>query len=76
MQDDSKAKDNTTTDTSRRRFIAGLGAAGGLAASGAAVSGTRSPETPATVPDAEQPDESLGYQPTEHVQAYYRSLKD
>lgn len=76
MHDHNKSKDKATTDSSRRRFIAGLSAVGGLAATGAAVSGTRSPATPTGSPDTEPATESLGYQPSEHVQAYYRSLKD
>ena len=77
MQND-KTKDNTGTDSSRRRFIAGLTAVGGLAATGAAVSGSNSPAMPADGASAgtSDPMESVGYQHSAHVQAYYRSLKD
>ena len=63
------------TDSSRRRFIAGLTAVGGLAATQASLSGAAANEQPPTVA-SEQPPEALGYQNSDHVQAYYRSLKD
>ena len=70
------SKNDDKTDSSRRRFIAGLTAVGGLAATGTAVSGSNDPATPASVPETGQPAESIGYHDSEHVQAYYRSLKD
>jgi len=68
-------KQQPKTDSSRRRFIAGLTAVGGLAASQASVSGAATDEQPPAVA-SEPPSESLGYQNSDHVQAYYRSLKD
>jgi len=72
----NNAKDQTSTDSGRRRFIAGLTAVGGLAAAGAAVSANNDAPTPATTPETGEPTESIGYQNSDHVQAYYRSLKD
>ena len=72
--------DTGKTDSSRRRFIAGLTAVGGLAATGAAISNsnaaTPSPASSSVDTGDAGDGESIGYQDSSHVKAYYQSLRD
>jgi len=62
------------TNTGRRRFIAGLTAVSGLAASGTALARPNQGDT--GEPQTAAPDDESGYHETDHVRAYYRSLRD
>ena len=60
----------TKSNTSRRKFLAALGA-GGAAAAVAVTQGNREPAPTA----ADATPQGRGYQVTEHVQKYYRTAK-
>lgn len=71
-------KHGDDNSSGRRRFLAGLTAIGGLAAAGNALSDNSEPRHHDETPTADQDpvSASSGYRETEHVQAYYRSLRD
>jgi hypothetical protein len=61
----------TKSNTSRRKFLAALGAGGAAAAAVAVTQGNREPAPTA----ADATPQGRGYQVTEHVQKYYRTAK-
>ena len=67
-------KDANDTRTTRRRFLAGLTAVGGIAATNSALSLDSSQLVP-TTPDIDD-DRPHGYRETDHVRAYYRAARD
>ena len=56
----------------RRQFLVGAGA--GVAAAGAALIVSKQPETTQAVESAGTEQKSKGYQLSEHVKTYYRTL--
>ena len=66
---------NDDTDGGRRRFLLGLSAVGGLTAAGSAFPARDGLLVPEVQGQPER-DASQGYRETEHVRAYYRTLKD
>ncbi|MBC7941632.1 MAG: formate dehydrogenase [Chitinophagaceae bacterium] len=60
----------------RRTVLAGVGAAGALAAAAVALPGAQAPAAGAksAAPDS-PPDTSAGYRLTEHVKHYYRTAR-
>ncbi|MBS8268107.1 twin-arginine translocation pathway signal [Halomonas litopenaei] len=69
---------STTPNTQRRRLLKALG--GGTVAAGAAVAVGQASVAVARDDSAttatEKPDDSAGYRETEHVRAFYASLRD
>jgi len=66
----------TSSPVSRRRLFAGVGTAGALAATAAALPLVQAPEpAPAKEPAAGSPSQGGGYRLSEHVQRYYQTAK-
>ena len=67
-----KIKSQDNPKLARRQFLVGAGV--GVAAAGAALVVSKQPELAEQSVSAETPKKSKGYQLSEHVKTYYRTL--
>lgn len=67
-----KTTSEQSTVLSRRRFMTGAGA--GVVAAGAALVATKNPQVAEVTAEVDQGKSKKGYQMSEHVKTYYRTL--